>query len=47
MLMKLNTIKLKNTNDNPLQVIKQIEKLMITYANQSKKRTEEAIVYNI
>ncbi len=47
MLMKLNKIRLKNANENPLQMIERIEKLKITYASQSKKLTEEVIVDHI
>ncbi len=47
MLMKLNKIRLKNENENPLQMIEQIKKLKITYASQSKKLTEEVIVDHI
>ncbi len=35
MLMKLNKIRLKNANENPLQMIEHIEKLKITYSSQS------------
>jgi len=47
MLMKLNKIRLKNDNENPLQMIEQIKKLKITYASQSMKLTEEVIVDHI
>jgi len=47
MLMKLNKIRLKNANENPLQMIERIEKLKITYASQSKKLTDEVIVDHI
>ncbi len=47
MLMKLNKIRWKNANENPLQMIEKIEKLKITYASQSKKLTEEVIADHI
>jgi len=47
MLMKLNKIRLKNANENPLQMIERIEKLKITYASQSKKLIGEVIVDHI
>lgn len=42
--MKLNKIKLKNANENQLQMIEQIEKLKNTYASQSKKLTAEVLL---
>ncbi len=47
MLMKLNKIRLKNANKNQLQMVEQIEKLKITYSNQSKMLTDEMIVDHI
>ncbi len=47
MLIKLNKIRQKNDNENPLQMIEKIEKLKISYASQSKKLTEEVIVDHI
>ncbi len=47
MLAYLNKIWLKNANKNPLQMIDQIKNLKITYSNQNKKLTEEAIVDHI
>ncbi len=47
MLMKFNKIRLKNANENPLQMAEQIEKLKLFYSSQSKKLTEEVIVDHI
>ncbi len=47
MIMKLNKIKLKNENENPFQMIEQIEKLKITYSIQSKKLTDDIIVGHV
>lgn len=47
MLMKLNKIRFKNENKNPLHMTEQIEKLKIIYASQSKKPTDEVIVDHI
>lgn len=47
MLVKLNSIKLKNANENPLHIIEWIKKLEITYASQNKKLTDEVIVDHI